>query len=128
LTPELLTRRDGKEPAVIAVVSLLLATVVVIVALYGASWALSTVRQAAQSLPYESGSSPRQHAASRYHVRWYAVSVLFLAFDMEMVFMYPWAVVVADVGVSSLVEMFGFLIVLLVGVVYVWREGALRWS
>ena len=88
----------------------------------------TTVRQAAQSLPYESGSSPRQHAASRYHVRWYAVSVLFLAFDMEMVFMYPWAVVVADVGVSSLVEMFGFLIVLLVGVVYVWREGALRWS
>ncbi|HJT92519.1 MAG TPA: NADH-quinone oxidoreductase subunit A [Mycobacterium sp.] len=108
--------------------SLILATAVAVLALYGASWALSTARQVTPSLPYESGSKPEQHAASRYHVRWYAVSVLFLAFDMEMVFMYPWAVVVADMGASSLVEMFGFLLVLLVGVGYVWREGALRWS
>jgi NADH-quinone oxidoreductase subunit A len=47
---------------------------------------------------------------------------------MEMIFMYPWAVVVADMGAGAVVEMFGFLAVLLVGVVYVWREGALRWT
>ncbi|WP_309233075.1 NADH-quinone oxidoreductase subunit A [Blastococcus sp. TML/C7B] len=77
---------------------------------------------------HESGLLPQQHAVSRYHARWYAVTVLFLAFDMEMIFMYPWAVVVADMGTTAVVEMFGFLAVLLVGVTYVWREGALRWT
>ena len=112
----------------IAVISLFVAIVAVVLAVYGASWALSAARSAMVSLPYESGSPPQQHAVSRFHVRWYAVTVLFLAFDMEMVFMYPWAVVVADMGVSSIVEMFGFLLILFLGVVYVWREGALRWS
>ncbi|MQA83942.1 MAG: NADH-quinone oxidoreductase subunit A [Streptosporangiales bacterium] len=78
--------------------------------------------------PYLSGLRPREHAVSRYHVRWYAVTVIFLAFDMEMVFMYPWAVVFAEVGVPALVEMFVFLFLLMVGVTYAWREGALRWA
>ncbi|NNU26237.1 NADH-quinone oxidoreductase subunit A [Isoptericola sediminis] len=96
--------------------------------LRGAATALAVARTPAMSLPFESGVLPTQHAVSRFHVRWYAVSVLFLAFDMEMVFMYPWAVVVAQMGATSVVEMFGFLAVLLVGVVYAWREGALRWA
>jgi NADH-quinone oxidoreductase subunit A len=74
------------------------------------------------------GGAPAQHAMSRYHVRWYAVAILFLAFDMEMVFMYPWAVVVADIGTMALIEMGMFLLILLLGVLYAWREGALRWS
>ncbi|MFC5828835.1 NADH-quinone oxidoreductase subunit A [Nonomuraea insulae] len=78
--------------------------------------------------PFMSGSPPREHALSRYHVRWYAVTLVFLAFDMEMVFMYPWAVVVGEVGTMALVEMFVFLGLLMVGVVYAWREGAFRWS
>ncbi|MER5424270.1 NADH-quinone oxidoreductase subunit A [Streptosporangium roseum] len=78
--------------------------------------------------PFLSGARPREHALSRFHVRWYAVTLLFLAFDMEMVFMYPWAVVVAEVGAGALVEMFAFLGLLMVGVVYAWREGALRWA
>ena len=61
-------------------------------------------------------------------MRWYPVTLLFLAFDMEMVFMYPWAVVVAEIGAKAVVEMFLFLGLLLVGVVYVWREGGLRWA
>lgn len=77
--------------------------------------------------PFLSGGAPREHAVSRFHVRWYTVSMLFLAFDMEMVFMYPWALVVASVGVKAVVEMFLFLALLLVGVLYAWREGALRW-
>lgn len=85
-------------------------------------------RRAAEVLPFESGMLPQQHAVSRYHARWYAVTILFLAFDMEMVFMYPWAVVVTQMGPTAVVEMFGFLLVLLVGVTYVWREGALRWT
>ncbi len=79
------------------------------------------------SLPFQSGWLPEQHAMSRFHVRWYPATVLFLAFDVEMLFMYPWAVVVADLGGSSIVEMFTFLAALLVAVVWAWREGALRW-
>lgn len=78
--------------------------------------------------PFLSGARPAEHALSRYHVRWYTVSMLFLAFDMEMVFMYPWALVVASIGVKAVVEMFVFLALLLVGVLYAWREGALRWT
>lgn len=77
--------------------------------------------------PFESGLRPSVHAVSRFHLRWYAVTLLFLAFDVEMLFMYPWAVVVADAGGAAVVEMFVFLGALMAGVVYAWREGALRW-
>ncbi|NUR93157.1 MAG: NADH-quinone oxidoreductase subunit A [Nonomuraea sp.] len=77
--------------------------------------------------PFLSGARPAEHALSRFHVRWYAITLVFLAFDMEMVFMYPWALVVAEVGPVAVIEMFAFLALLLVGVLYAWREGALRW-
>ena len=112
----------------VALLSMAALVVAGIVGLYALSAALRTAREPAVVLPYESGLLPQQHAVSRYHARWYAVTVLFLAFDMEMIFMYPWAVVVADMGTTAVVEMFGFLAVLLVGVTYVWREGALRWT
>lgn len=79
-------------------------------------------------LPHVGGLPPVEHAVSRFHVRWYAVTMVFLAFDMEMIFMYPWAVVVATMGPEAVVEMFLFLALLLAGVVYAWREGALRWT
>ncbi|WP_199433050.1 NADH-quinone oxidoreductase subunit A [Qaidamihabitans albus] len=78
--------------------------------------------------PFLSGHDPAEHALSRFHVRWYALTMIFLAFDMEMVFMYPWALVVAEKGTSAVVEMFVFLAILMAGVVYAWREGALRWT
>lgn len=78
--------------------------------------------------PFLSGHEPAEHAVSRFHVRWYAVTMLFLAFDMEMVFMYPWTLVVAKEGTTAVVEMFVFLGILFAGVVYAWREGALRWT
>lgn len=78
-------------------------------------------------LPYLSGTVPAEHALSRYHVRWYTVTLLFLAFDVEMLFMYPWALVVTSMGASAVIEMFVFLGLLMAGVVYAWREGALRW-
>ncbi|EUA27879.1 NADH-ubiquinone/plastoquinone oxidoreductase, chain 3 family protein [Mycobacterium xenopi 4042] len=80
------------------------------------------------SLPYQSGWLPEQHALSRYHARWYPATLVFLAFDVEMLFMYPWAVVVARMGVTAVIEMFVFLGALLVAVVWAWREGALRWA
>ncbi len=79
------------------------------------------------ALPFLSGWRPEEHALSRFHARYYPVTLLFLAFDVEMLYMYPWATVVAEVGVSAVVEMFVFLGVLMVGVLWAWREGALRW-
>jgi NADH-quinone oxidoreductase subunit A len=78
--------------------------------------------------PFGSGLEPAVHAVSRFHVRWYTVTMLFLAFDMEMVFMYPWTRVISVMGPSAVIEMFAFLGVLLAGVVHAWREGALRWT
>jgi NADH:ubiquinone oxidoreductase subunit 3 (subunit A) len=78
-------------------------------------------------LPFLSGFPPAAHALSRYHVRWYPLTLLFLAFDVEMLFMYPWAVVVAEVGASAVIEMFVFLALLMAGVFWAYREGALRW-
>ena len=96
--------------------------------LYAANALLAAAREPLAGPAFLSGATAQEHAVSRFHVRWYPVTLLFLAFDMEMVFMYPWAVVVADVGVKAVVEMFLFLGLLLVGVVYVWREGGLRWT
>lgn len=79
------------------------------------------------ALPSGSGWRPQEHALSRFHARWYPATLLFLAFDVEMLFMYPWVLVVAEVGVSAVVEMFAFLGVLMVAVLWAWREGALRW-
>ncbi len=78
--------------------------------------------------PFLSGGIAGEHAVSRYHARWYAVTLLFLAFDVEMLFMYPWALVVADIGASAIIEMFVLLALLAVGVLYAWREGALEWA
>ncbi|MFG1854530.1 NADH-quinone oxidoreductase subunit A [Actinomadura geliboluensis] len=107
----------------LSVVGLVLALVA---GVYAVSFALAP--RGFESGPFLSGARPAEHALSRYHVRWYTASMVFLAFDMEMVFMYPWALVVASVGVKAVVEMFVFLALLLVGVLYAWREGALRWA
>ena len=78
-------------------------------------------------LPFLGGHPLEVHAWSRFHVRYYAMALLFLAFDMEMVFMYPWARVFVEEGAVALVEMLMFIAILLLGVLYAWREGALRW-
>lgn len=79
-------------------------------------------------LPFQSGFMPQEHALSRYHVRWYLASLVFLAFDVEMLFMYPWAIVVIEKGFSAVVEMFLFLGALLIAVAWARREGAFRWA
>ena len=69
-----------------------------------------------------------QPAWPRFHVRYYTFALLFLAFDMEMAYMYPWAVVFRDLGFFAFVEIGFFLTVLGLGILYAWREGALEWS
>lgn len=110
----------------------LVATIVVIalgtLTVIAAHRLLAAAPQPVFVLPLASGRVPVQHALSRYHARWYAASVVFLAYDVEMLFMYPWAVVVADLGVGAVVEMFAFLGVLLAAVAWAKREGAFRWA
>ena len=83
---------------------------------------------APERVPFGGGSEPRVHAWNRYHVRYYPMALIFLAFDMEMVFMYPWAVVFVREGVIAMVEMGMFIAILLLGVLYAWRERALEWA
>jgi NADH-quinone oxidoreductase subunit A len=95
---------------------------------YVANRVLAVQRRPLRVMPYEGGGQPREHAFSRYHLRWYAVGLMLLAFDMEMLFMYPWTLVVAVMGAPAVIEMFTFLALLVVGVLYAWREGVFRWS
>lgn len=81
-----------------------------------------------ERVPFQGGYPPSTHAWSRYHVRYYAMALLFLAFDMEMVFMYPWAVVFLREGLVAFVEMLMFIVILVLGVLYAWRERALEWT
>lgn len=112
----------------VAVLVMLALACIAVTAVGFAHRATAVAPDPVRSGPFLSGHRPSEHAHSRFHVRWYALSLLFLAFDVEMLFMYPWAVVVAEVGVKAVVEMFIFLGVLMAGVVYAWREGALRWA
>lgn len=76
---------------------------------------------------YESGMEPVRTARERFSVKFYLVAMLFIVFDIEVVFMYPWAVQFRSLGLFGLVEMMVFVGILLIGLVYVLKKGALRW-
>ena len=78
--------------------------------------------------PYESGMVPVGPGRRRVPVRFYRIAVLFILFDIEVIFFLPWAVVYRKLGVFGLVEMFVFIIILLVGYLYAWKTGALEWE
>jgi NADH-quinone oxidoreductase subunit A len=78
--------------------------------------------------PYESGMEPVRGARERVSIKYYMVAMLFLIFDIEVVFLYPWAVNFRSLGISGFVEMLIFIGVLLVGYGYLWKKGALRWD
>jgi NADH-quinone oxidoreductase subunit A len=78
-------------------------------------------------LPYECGITPESDARGRYTVRFYVVAILFVVFDVETVFLYPWAVQFQVLGLFGLVEMLVFLGILVVGYIWLWKRGALEW-
>ncbi|GJQ52175.1 MAG: NADH-quinone oxidoreductase subunit A [Anaerolineaceae bacterium] len=82
----------------------------------------------AKSQPYESGIVPYGEATRRLPVRFYLIAVLFILFDIEVVFFLPWAVVFRQLGLFGLIEMIVFIGILLVGYVYAWKKGALEWE
>ncbi len=84
-------------------------------------------------MPYESGMNPIGPGTRRVPVRFYLVAVLFILFDIEIIFIIPWAVILKQfvgehLGVFALVEMIVFIIVLLIGLAYAWKKGALEWE
>ena len=81
-----------------------------------------------KSLPYESGMRPIGPGTRRMPVDFYLVAVLFILFDIEVVFFLPWAVVFRQLGLFGLIEMAIFIIILLVGYFYAWKKGALEWE
>ena len=78
--------------------------------------------------PYECGIEPTRDARDRYSVRYYLVAMLFVIFDVETVFLYPWAVILDELAWFGLIEILVFLVILVVGYFYAWREGALEWA
>ncbi|PYP30141.1 MAG: NADH-quinone oxidoreductase subunit A [Gemmatimonadetes bacterium] len=87
-----------------------------------------------KELPYESGMPPLGNARERFSVKFYLVAMLFIVFDIETVFLFPWATIFREAGALGigtgflLVEMLVFILILAVGYVYVWKRGALEWD
>ena len=77
--------------------------------------------------PYECGEKPVGQAWIQFNVGYYLFALLFLVFDVEAAFLYPWAVVIRKVGVVGLIEMGIFVLVLILGLIYAWKKGALEW-
>ena len=81
-----------------------------------------------KQMPYESGMTPIGTAVRRMPVRYYLIAVLFVLFDIEVIFLLPYAVVLRKLGLFGLIEMLVFVMILLIGYVYVWKKGALEWE
>lgn len=77
---------------------------------------------------YESGIEPLGDTWIQFRIRYYMFALVFVVFDVETVFLYPWAMSFDIVGLSTLIEVFIFVFILIVGLVYAWRKGALEWS
>ena len=78
--------------------------------------------------PYECGCEPIGTARERFPIKFYMIAMLFILFDIEAVFLYPWAVLYKKLGLFGLVEMGLFVVILFVGYIYVWKKGALEWE
>ncbi|MBN9460360.1 MAG: NADH-quinone oxidoreductase subunit A [Burkholderiales bacterium] len=90
---------------------------------------LGPTRPDAEKLsPYECGFEPFEDARMKFDVRYYLVAILFILFDLEIAFLFPWAVSIDAIGLFGFVSMMIFLAILVVGFVYEWRKGALDWE
>ena len=110
------------------VIFLLLGTVVGLGMLI-ASWILRPRKPYPEKLlTYESGITPFMDAHQKFSIRYYIIAMLFLIFDIEAVFLYPWAVAYNRIGLYGFVEMLIFITILVVGYVYAWKKGAFEWE
>ena len=78
--------------------------------------------------PYECGFEAFEDSRMKFDIRYYLVAILFIIFDLEIAFLYPWAVVIHKIGFIGLISMAIFLLILIVGFIYEWKKGALEWD
>ena len=95
-------------------------------------WVMKFIRPkfnptAEKIMPYECGITPESDARGRYTVRFYIIAILYVIFDVETVFLFPWAVQYQVLGLFGLVEMMVFLGILIIGYIWLWKRGALEW-
>jgi NADH-quinone oxidoreductase subunit A len=103
--------------------------VLVAAALITISFALGKrVKDRVKNSPYECGMAPTGSARERFSVKFYLVAIVFILFDIEAVFLYPWAVVYRELKMFAFVEMLLFIVLIVCGFFYVWKKGALDWS
>ncbi|MCU0246078.1 MAG: NADH-quinone oxidoreductase subunit A [Bryobacter sp.] len=103
--------------------------VAVAVALVGMAYLFGQrVKNRVKDTPYECGMNPTGSARERYSVKFYLVAMLFILFDIEAIFLYPWAVVYRELKLFAFVEMLLFIVLVLGGFFYIWKKGALDWT
>ena len=107
---------------------IVLATLVALIAIGMGNLFGPRKKSKVKSMPYESGMPPIGEGTRRMPVRFYLIAVLFILFDIEVIFFLPWAIVFRQLGWFGLIEMFIFIVILLVGYVYAWKKGMLRWE
>jgi len=102
---------------------------IIAIAMVGGSLLAAQQKPYAEKLsPYECGFEPFDDARRKFDVRFYLVAILFIIFDLEVAFLFPWAVSLSDIGLFGFLSMLGFLAVLTVGFIYEWCKGALEWE
>lgn len=111
----------------IVVVFLCLGVILPVVAIFIAKLLRPKLSTAAKAITYESGNDPFDDSIVQFNVRYYIFALLFVIFDVETVFLYPWAVAYEKLGIFALVEMLIFVFMLLIGLVYAWKKKVLKW-
>jgi NADH-quinone oxidoreductase subunit A len=123
--PQTLTYAETYWPVLLqAIVAMAVAT-----GMIGISYILGhKVRNRVKDMPYECGITPTGSARERFSVKFYLVGMLFILFDIEAIFLYPWAVVYRELKMFAFFEMLLFIALVLAGFFYIWKKGALDWS
>jgi NADH-quinone oxidoreductase subunit A len=113
----------------VAVLASLVVAAIVPIAFLLVQWGLGPRRpSAAKGAAFECGNPPSGSAWGRFSVKFYLTAILFIVFDVEVVFLYPWAIEFRSLGLLGFVEMVFFVAILALGLAYVWRKGALEWE
>jgi NADH-quinone oxidoreductase subunit A len=99
-----------------------------LIALFLPPWLAGHLQSAAKDLPYESGIVPRSGARRKFAISFYLTAMLFIIFDVEAIFIYPWAVILKGLRWFGVIEMGIFAAILLVALIYAWGKGALEWG
>lgn len=99
-----------------------------LIVLFLPSYLAGSRHTTAKDLPYESGIVPRSSARRRFAISFYLTAMLFIVFDVEAIFIYPWAVILKGLRWFGVIEMAVFVAILLVALIYAWRKGALEWG